>query len=80
MVDSLGTDLALSDGRRPGSGAGRVPAVAAAWRQAFSTAGWVLLSPKSSVRVPWNPALLAYFHSRFKLVRHTAYDLYRRRA
>ena len=47
MVDSLGTDLALGDGRRPGSGAGRVPAVSEAWRQAFSTAGWVLLTPKS---------------------------------
>jgi hypothetical protein len=81
MVDSLGTDLALSDGHRPGSGAGRVAAVNAAWRQAFSTAGWVLLSPKSPVRVPWNPALLAYFHSHFRLARHlNTYYLYQRRA
>ena len=70
MVDSLGTDLALGGGRRPGSGAGRDPAVSAAWHQAFSTAGWVLLTPKSSVRIPWNPALLAYFHSNFRPVRH----------
>ena len=77
MVDSLGTDLALGDGRRPGSGAGRVPAVSEAWRQAFSTAGWVLLTPKSSVRIPWNPALLAYFHSHFRLARHmNTYNLY----
>jgi Glycosyltransferase family 87 len=77
MVDSLGTDLALGDGRRPGSGAGRVPAVSQAWRQAFSTAGWVLLTPKSSVRIPWNPALLAYFHSHFRLARHmNTYSLY----
>ena len=77
MVDSLGTDLALGDGRRPGSGAGRVPAVSQAWRQAFSTAGWVLLTPKSSVRIPWNPALLAYFHSHFRLARHmNTYNLY----
>jgi hypothetical protein len=70
MVDSLGTDLALGDGRRPGSGAGRVPAVSAAWHQAFSTAEWVLLTSKSSVRIPWNPALLAYFHSNFRLAGH----------
>ena len=77
MVDSLGTDLALGDGRRPGSGAGQVPAVSKAWHQAFSTAGWVLLTPKSSVRIPWNPALLAYFHSHFRLVRHmNTYTLY----
>jgi hypothetical protein len=79
MVDSLGTDLALGDGRRPGSGAGRVPAVSQAWQQAFSTAGWVLLTPKSSVRIPWNPALLAYFHSHFRVARHmNTYTLYRR--
>jgi hypothetical protein len=70
MVDSLGTDLALGDGRRPGSGAGQVPAVSQAWQQAFSNAGWVLLTPKSSVRIPWNPALLAYFHSHFRLAGH----------
>jgi dolichyl-phosphate-mannose-protein mannosyltransferase len=70
MVDSLGTDLALGDGRRPGSGAGRVPAVSTAWHQAFSTAEWVLLTSKSSVRIPWNPALLAYFHSNFRLAGH----------
>ena len=77
MVDSLGTDLALGDGRRPGSGAGRVPAVSQAWHQAFSTAGWVLLTPKSSVRIPWNPALLAYFDSHFRLARRgNTYNLY----
>jgi len=79
MVDSLGTDLALGDGRRPESGAGRVPAVSNAWHQAFSTAGWVLLTPKSYVRIPWNPALLAYFHSHFHLVRQmNTYTLYER--
>ena len=77
MVDSLGTDLALGNGRRPGSGAGQVPAVSQAWQQAFSNAGWVLLTPKSSVRIPWNPALLAYFHSHFRLARHmNTYTLY----
>jgi alpha-1,2-mannosyltransferase len=77
MVDSLGTDLALGDGRRPGSGAGRVPAVSQAWHQALSAAGWVLLSPKSALRIPWNPGLQAYFHSHFRLARHmNTYTLY----
>jgi hypothetical protein len=80
MVDSLGVDLALGGGRRPGSGAGSVPAVSTAWRQAFAAAGWVLLTAKSGVRIPWNPALLAYFHSHFRLVRHmNTYSLYARR-
>jgi hypothetical protein len=79
MVDSLGTDLALGGGRRPGAGAGQVPAVNAAWHQAFSTAGWVVLTPKNEVRIPWNRALLAYFHSHFRLVRHlNTYNLYAR--
>jgi alpha-1,2-mannosyltransferase len=79
MVDSLGTDLALGGGRRPGSGAGQDPKVTAAWHQAFSAAGWVLLTPKNSVRIPWNPALRAYFRSHFRLVRHlNTYDLYAR--
>jgi hypothetical protein len=79
MVDSLGTDLALGGGRRPESGAGRVPAVSEAWHQAFGAAGWVLLTPKNSVRIPWNPALLGYFHSHFRLVRHlNTYNLYAR--
>src|SRR6266704_1526764 len=73
------TDLALGEGRRPGSGAGRVPAVAAAWHQALAAAGWVLLTPKAGVRIPWNPALLAYFHSHFRLARHmNNYNLYAR--
>jgi hypothetical protein len=77
MVDSLGTDLALGDGRRPGSGAGQNPAVSAAWHQALSAAGWVLLSPKNTVRIPWNPALRAYFQGHFRLARHmSTYTLY----
>jgi Dolichyl-phosphate-mannose-protein mannosyltransferase len=80
MVDSLGTDLALGGGRRPSSGAGQIPAVTAAWHQAFSAAQWVLLTPKNSLRIPWNNAALrAYFHSHFRLVRHmNTYSLYAR--
>jgi hypothetical protein len=71
MVDGLGTDLALSGGHRPGRGAGRVPAVAAAWRQAFSHAGFVLLSRENTLRIAWTPGLLAYFHGNFRPVLYT---------
>jgi Dolichyl-phosphate-mannose-protein mannosyltransferase len=79
MVDSLGTDLALGGGRRPSSGAGQVPAVSTAWQQAFSAAGWVLLTPKAGLRIPWTPALRGYFQGHFRLVRHmNTYSLYAR--
>jgi hypothetical protein len=71
MVDSLGTDLALSGGRRPGTGAGRVPAVAAAWQSAFAHAQYAVLSIKSGLRIAWTPRLLSYFFSHFRAVRHT---------
>ena len=81
MVDGLGTDLALSGGRRPGSGAGKVPAVAAAWNQAFGHAGYVLLSDKSALRIPWTPQLKGYFHRNFKRMLHGyGYTLYKRTA
>jgi hypothetical protein len=65
MIDGLATDLALSHGRKPSDGAGNVPAVAAAWRQAFSRAQFVLLSPNNMGRIAWTPALRAYFNTNF---------------
>ena len=44
MVDATGTDFVLGQGR-DGFTAGRVPAVAAVWRQAFGAAQYVLLTP-----------------------------------
>ena len=79
MVDGLGTDLALSRGRRPSSGAGRVPAVAAAWNHAFSEAGYVLLSDKNGLRIPWTPRLKRYFYRNFTRILHGyGYTLYKR--
>jgi hypothetical protein len=81
MVDGLGTDLVLSGGRTPGTGAARVPAVQAAWQQAFSHAQYLLLSHKNTLRVAWTPALRAYLRDNFRLVltgRH--YKVYARRA
>ncbi len=80
MVDGLGTDLALSRGRRPGSGAAKVPAVAAAWNQAFGHAGYALLSSKSALRIPWTPQLAGYFDRNFRQILHGyGYTLYKRK-
>jgi hypothetical protein len=65
MVDGTGTDLALSRGGTPGTGAGRNPAVAAAWRQEFAHARYAWLSVYSRRRIAWSPALRAYFDSHF---------------
>ncbi len=81
MVDGLGTDLALSGERRPDSGAGRVPAVAAAWHHAFSEAGYVLLSNKNNLRIPWTPRLMLYFDTNFTRILHGyGFTLYKRTA
>jgi glycosyl transferase family 87 len=81
MVDGLGTDLALSGGRRPDSGAGKVPAVAAAWHHAFSEAGYVLLSNKNNLRIPWTPRLMLYFDTNFTpILRGYGFTLYKRTA
>ena len=65
MVDGTGTDLALSDGGTPGTGAGRDPDVAAAWRQEFAHAHYAWFSALSSRRIAWSPALRDYFTTHF---------------
>jgi hypothetical protein len=65
MVDSLGTDLALSGGRKPATGAARVPAVTAAWREAFGHAQYLLLTHINARRIAWTPALRAYVAANF---------------
>jgi hypothetical protein len=81
MVDGLGTDLALSGGRRPGNGVGRIPAVRAAWRHAFSEASYVLLSGKNRLRIPWTSPLVHYFDRNFaRVLRAYGFTLYKRTA
>ena len=70
MDDGIGTDLALSHGRTPSSGAGNVPAVAAVWWDAFRHAQFVVLSDRSFKRVAWAPGLMTYFHDNFRLLAH----------
>jgi hypothetical protein len=65
MVDTLGTDLALSHGLKPGTGAGNVPAVASAWFTAFKHSQYLLLTNINGRRIPWTPALQAYVQQNF---------------
>jgi hypothetical protein len=65
LVDSIGTDYALSHGRDPGTGAASFPAVVQVWSYALAHAQYVWLSGREAHRVPWTPALLSYFKANF---------------
>jgi hypothetical protein len=65
MLDGVGTDYALSNGRNPQTGAGASPAVEAAWMAAFRAAQYSWLTADSYRRIPWTPQLKAYFDSHF---------------
>ena len=65
MVDSLGTTLALSYGLKPATGAAKVPAVNAAWNQAFANAQYVILTGTNARRIAWTPQLQGYLASHF---------------
>jgi Glycosyltransferase family 87 len=65
MVDGVGTDYALSNGRNGETGAGSSPAVAAAWMSAFRAAKYAWLTTQEYRRVPWTPRLRAYFEGHF---------------
>jgi hypothetical protein len=82
MVDTAGTDLALSGGLRPWTGAGYDPTVAAVWRSAFRHAQFVWLTYQNWRRVPWTHQLRAYFRQSFVRVLHDSRGdtLYRRAA
>jgi len=68
LVDTLGTDLALSHGLTPDTGAGRVPAVAAVWAAAFSHAQYLLLTHDYSRRIALSRSLRAYVRTHFRRV------------
>jgi len=67
VIDGTGTSYALASGRNSFT-AGRVPAVASVWRQAFLAARYVLITPYNSYRIAWTPELRAYFRAHFTRV------------
>jgi hypothetical protein len=81
MLDGTGTDLALSAGGTPATGAARNPAVVAAWQQELAHAQYAWFSALSYHRIAWTPALRAYFSRHFVPVMQDQRGdiLYRRR-
>ena len=66
MVDGVGSDYSLSQGRNAASGAQRVPAVRALWLSALRGADYVWLSPLSYRRIPWTAReITVYFDQHF---------------
>jgi alpha-1,2-mannosyltransferase len=67
IVDSLAATLVLSNGVSVQGGAAKIPGVVAAWQSYFSKADYVWLSPghASERRIPWTPALSAWFNANF---------------
>lgn len=80
MVDGLGTDLAISHGLTPETGAGAIPAVTSRWHQVISHAQYLWLSSEYTRRIPLTPALSGLVHRDFRLIYSDAYGdkLYRR--
>ena len=81
MLDGLGSDLGFSNGLKPATGAGQVPAVQAMWWDEFTKAQFVWLSYNSDRRVAWYPQLRAYFKANFvQVYKHGWHDtLYARK-
>ncbi len=76
LIDSIGTDYALANGRNALVGAGRSPAVQHEWEAAFRQAQfvWLNCAPVTSPscanatgrRIPWTPAISSYFATHFR--------------
>jgi hypothetical protein len=67
VIDSLAETLVRSNGVSVQGGAGTIPSVVAYWRTRLGAADYVWLSPShgSERRIPWTPALTAWFHATF---------------
>ncbi len=80
LLDSTGTNYALSHGRDPETGAARYAKLDAVWTYAFDHAQYVWLSGLNKHRVAWTPQLTSYFNSHFTRIMRAGYagSLYRR--
>lgn len=75
IVDALASTLVLSNGGSVQGDADHMPQVVAAWRSWLGQADYVWLSPShlSKRRIPWTPALSAWFNANFiKLGKYSA--------
>jgi hypothetical protein len=78
--DGLGTDLALSHGLAPSTGAGKVPAVARLWLRSLRHAQYLWLSVNYTRRIPLTTAWSRYLRKHFKLIYTDRYGDTLRRA
>ncbi len=67
IIDALAATLVLSNGVSVQGGANQMPQVVAAWQSWLGKADYVWLSPAhgSRRRIPWTPALSAWFNANF---------------
>jgi len=68
IIDSLATTLVLSHGVSVQAGAAKSAAVVAAWQAILGRSDYVWLSGGNPRRIPWTPALTAWFHQNFRPV------------
>jgi alpha-1,2-mannosyltransferase len=81
MVDGVGSDYSLSQGRNAASGAQYVPAVRALWLSALRGADYVWLSPLSYKRIPWTAReITVYFDQHFVPAPGGPFGLYVRKS
>ncbi len=81
MVDGVGSDYSLSQGRNAASGAQYVPAVRKLWLSALRGADYVWLSPLSYKRIPWTAReITTYFDQHFVPAPGGPFGLYVRKS
>ncbi|HEX4831751.1 MAG TPA: hypothetical protein VH478_11735 [Trebonia sp.] len=68
VIDALAQTLVLSHGVSPAGGAGNHLAVITAWESILGRARYVWLTGGYKNRIPWTPALSAWFTAHFHLV------------
>jgi len=68
IIDSLATTLVLSHGVSVQAGAAKSASVVAAWQAILGHSDYVWLSGGNHRRIPWTPALTAWFQRNFRPV------------
>jgi hypothetical protein len=78
IVDALGVTIAISGSVDPGSAQAR--AAAPTWLSYFRRADYVLLTPLSATRIPWDSQLESYLELHFRVATSTPVLILRRLA
>jgi hypothetical protein len=68
VMDSLAETLVTGNGVSVQGGAASLTHVVGEWRDIFSKADYVWLSPNNSRRIPWSAGLSSWFHAHFVVV------------